>query len=122
MYRKIKSIFLFLYVGLFSCSNLLCQLSEFNFDLSSKKIITTIQDSYGLTWIATEEGLNMFDGKIVHSFESILADNTTLINNSILILAVDEARKAASGCSIDSSVHMIKHLEKELKIDFFNRF
>ena len=25
----------------------------------------------------------MFDGKIVHSFESILADNTTLINNSI---------------------------------------
>ena len=53
--------------------------------------------------------------------EKIFAQGT-LINNSILILAVDEARKAASGCSIDSSVHMIKLLEKELKIDFFNRF
>ena len=59
------------------------QLREFTSELSSKKINTTIQDSYGLTWIATEEGLNMFDGKIVHSFESILADNNTLINNSI---------------------------------------
>ena len=59
------------------------QISEFNSELSSKKIKTTIEDSYGLTWIATEEGLNMFDGKIVHSFESILADNKTLINNSI---------------------------------------
>ena len=45
--------------------------------------------------------------------EKIFAQGT-LINNSILILAVDEARKAASGCSIDSSVHMIKHLENEL--------
>ena len=60
------------------------QIKEFDFELVSKKINTTIQDSYGLTWIATEEGLNMFDGKIVHNFESILADNTTLINNSIL--------------------------------------
>ena len=59
------------------------QLSEFTSELSSKKINTTIQDSYGLTWIATEEGLNMFDGKIVHYFESILADDKTIINNSI---------------------------------------
>ena len=54
------------------------QINEFKSELSSKKIKTTVQDSYGLTWIATEEGLNMFDGKIVHSFESILADNKTL--------------------------------------------
>ena len=59
------------------------QLNEFKSELSSKKINTTIQDSYGLTWIATEEGLNMFDGKMVHNFESILADNKTLINNSV---------------------------------------
>ena len=59
------------------------QLNEFTSELSSKKINTTIQDSYGLTWIATQEGLNMFDGNIVHDFESILADNKTLINNSV---------------------------------------
>ena len=73
--------FLFWYFISVVCSY--AQINEFDFELSSKKINTTIQDSYGLTWIATEEGLNMFDGKTVHSFESILADNTTLINNSI---------------------------------------
>ena len=73
--------FLFYSIGVINFS--FGQISEFTSELSSKKINTTIQDSYGLTWIATEEGLNMFDGKIVHNFESILADNTTLINNSI---------------------------------------
>jgi hypothetical protein len=82
----IKNFFsfnLFFFIGLlvhFSYG----QVNEFKSELSSKKINTTIQDSYGLTWIATEEGLNMFDGKIVHNFESILADNSTLVNNSIL--------------------------------------
>ena len=68
------------------------------------------------------ENVNYFtEQKWASHGEKIFAKGT-LINNSILILAVDESRKAASGCSIDSSVHMIKHLEKELKIDFFNRF
>ena len=74
--------FLFFIIGVINFS--FGQISEFTSELSSKKINTTIQDSYGLTWIATQEGLNMFDGKIVHNFESILADNTTLINNSII--------------------------------------
>lgn len=38
-----------------------------------------------------------------------------------LILAVDETKSGASGCSIDSSVRFIKDLGAHLKIDFFNR-
>ena len=38
-----------------------------------------------------------------------------------LILVVNEDQANASGCSIDSSVRFIKHLEKELGISFFNR-
>jgi len=38
-----------------------------------------------------------------------------------LILVVNEDQANASGCSIDSSVRFIKHLEKELGVSFFNR-
>ena len=41
--------------------------------------------------------------------------------NRFLILAVDESKAGASGCSIDASVRFIKELGSHLKIDFFNR-
>ena len=42
-------------------------------------------------------------------------------NQRWLILAVDETKQAATGCSIDSSVHLIQKLGNELGIDFFDR-
>lgn len=45
----------------------------------------------------------------------------TLLFNQLVVLAVDEEVMNASGCSIDSSVRMIKQLGSELKTDFFNR-
>lgn len=38
-----------------------------------------------------------------------------------LILAVDESGQNATGCSIDSSVAVIKRLESKLGVDFFDR-
>lgn len=38
-----------------------------------------------------------------------------------LILAVDEQAQAATGCSIDSSVHVIRELGDRYRLDFFNR-
>lgn len=38
-----------------------------------------------------------------------------------LILAVDEAHHGASGCSIDSSTHVLKALESDLGVHFFKR-
>lgn len=45
----------------------------------------------------------------------------TVLGDYHLILVVNEDQANASGCSIDSSVRFIKHLEKELGISFFNR-
>lgn len=41
--------------------------------------------------------------------------------NRFVLLAVDEQYNAASGCSIDASVHVMKQLAQQLNIDFFNR-
>ncbi len=44
-----------------------------------------------------------------------------LIDALFLIVAVDEAKSPASGCSIDSLTRVIKDLGVTLGIDFFNR-
>ena len=38
-----------------------------------------------------------------------------------LVLLVDESYEAPSGCSIDSSVAVVKELEREFDVDFFDR-
>ena len=52
---------------------------------------------------------------------SKLEASGTILFNQLIILAVDERKLNASGCSIDSSVRMIKELGAELDVDFFNR-
>ncbi len=47
--------------------------------------------------------------------------NGTILLSQYLILSVDEEIEAASGCSIDSSVHFVKTLGTELNLEFFNR-
>jgi len=44
-----------------------------------------------------------------------------LLHNQLIALSVDDNSFGASGCSIDSSVKLIKELGTELKVDFFNR-
>jgi hypothetical protein len=41
--------------------------------------------------------------------------------NQFIVLAVDENHKSASGCSIDSSVQLMKRIEREFKVDLFNK-
>lgn len=41
--------------------------------------------------------------------------------NYFIILSVDENINDASGCSVDSSVHVVKKIGEELNIDFFKR-
>ncbi len=50
-----------------------------------------------------------------------LAAKGMLLYNQYIVLAVDESIEQISGCSIDSSVHFIKAIEKHLEVDFFNR-
>ena len=44
-----------------------------------------------------------------------------IVENWFVVLAVDESKVAASGCSIDSSVKVMKEIGQKLNIDFFNR-
>lgn len=44
-----------------------------------------------------------------------------VLNNLFLYLSVDESMTSASGCSIDSSVKFIRHLEENLNVSFFER-
>ena len=59
------------------------EIERFNFETISDDINNTILDSSGLYWIATSEGLNMFDGNKMHSFFSTLSQQNTILNNSI---------------------------------------
>jgi hypothetical protein len=45
-----------------------------------------------------------------------------MLFNTFAVLIVDENVEKASGCSIDTSVKIIKELGSQLKVDFFNRF
>jgi len=42
--------------------------------------------------------------------------------NRFIILIVDEGQAGASGCSIDKSVHFIKHMEQQYNINLLDRF
>ncbi len=44
-----------------------------------------------------------------------------VLHNRFVILAVDETREEASGCSIDTSVHFMRDLERTFGLDLFNR-
>lgn len=50
-----------------------------------------------------------------------LKSSLKLVHQRFLIIAVDESYNEASGCSIDASVSLIKKLETEFQIDFFDR-
>lgn len=50
-----------------------------------------------------------------------LKSSYKVLNNRFIILLVDEQQQGASGCSIDSSVKVIKEIESEFGVDLFNR-
>lgn len=50
-----------------------------------------------------------------------LRAHADVLYNSVVVIMVDENLNAASGCSIDKSVEMIKNAGKKLQVDFFNR-
>lgn len=68
--------------------------------------LTQLLENFCSTWTAHDKNLRA-------SFQ--------LLFNCALVLTVDESMSAASGCSIDKSVHLLMRLQDELGIDFFNR-
>ena len=54
-----------------------------------------------------------------HSHE--LKAAARIAHRHFLVLAVDESHNAASGCSIDKSVHFVQSLESQFSVSFFDR-
>ncbi len=50
-----------------------------------------------------------------------LQSSYLVYKNQFVVLTVDEGFNAASGCSIDSSVEIIRQLEQHLGVSFFER-
>lgn len=44
-----------------------------------------------------------------------------IVGDRFVVLAVDESHVGTSGCSIDSSVHFLQDIGKQLGVDFFDR-
>ncbi|HLF62216.1 MAG TPA: two-component regulator propeller domain-containing protein, partial [Saprospiraceae bacterium] len=75
-------------------SSFFAQISNFNFEyltteqgLSSNKVQDIIQDRDGFYWIATQNGLNRFDGTSFKIYRHETANNTSLTHNSCIVLA-----------------------------------
>jgi hypothetical protein len=68
-----------------------------------------------------QHSLNQFTKNEWKTHGKSLHASGQLLFNQLIVMIVDEDVNSASGCSIDSSVHMIKKLGSELKVDFFNR-
>lgn len=52
---------------------------------------------------------------------SPLVAGCEIVDNQMLVIAVDEASQQATGCSIDSQVRFMQQLGQQLDINFFNR-
>lgn len=50
-----------------------------------------------------------------------LTANFVILQNSILMVYVDEALTSATGCSIDKHVRLLQEIEKEIGVTFLNR-
>lgn len=59
--------------------------------LSSYNVKRIVQDVYGYTWIATQDGLNRFDGKNITIYNKSVDPPRQLVNNDIWDLAEDTA-------------------------------
>jgi ligand-binding sensor domain-containing protein/serine phosphatase RsbU (regulator of sigma subunit) len=57
--------------------------------LSSNGIRTIIQDMYGYIWIATNDGVNVYDGYNINIYKNIPDDSTSLPSNSVYRILED---------------------------------
>ena len=57
--------------------------------LSQDNVLWIHQDSMGFIWIATEDGLNLYDGYSFRIFKNIAGDSASLSNNHVLFIAED---------------------------------
>ena len=81
---------------------------------ASEKALTTDQQNHILTYIAEH-----LKGWNAHKVP--LTAGVTILENHFIVIALDENKNGASGCSIDTLQNTIQKIEKELSIPLMNR-
>ena len=81
---------------------------------ASEKALTAEQQEYIFNYIA--EHLKEWNAHKVP-----LTAGVTILENHFIVVALDEGKNGASGCSIDTLQKTIQELEKELSISLMNR-
>lgn len=66
------------------------------------------------------EQLNAFTGQWAAHGKQLVAQ-FSIVHDQFIVLAVDEAMHQASGCSIDASVNVIRHIEQQTGISLLDR-
>lgn len=82
----IKKVILLLSLGCLALIQAKAQSHRYfssNHELSSNLITQIFQDSYGMMWIATEGGLNRYDGSKFSVYQNIPNDSTSLTHNYV---------------------------------------
>lgn len=92
--RECRIDFYTLMIWLLLCNNFFAQSMIFNNlstenGLSNNKIRDVIQDKTGFIWLATEDGLNRFDGYEFKVYRHIPGDSNSLSNNNLWTLYED---------------------------------
>jgi len=80
--------------------------SSRSFTAEESAAIKKAISDFAQSWVSHNQALKAF-GDLYH--------------NQFVVLMVDETQAGASGCSIDSSVKFIRHLQQQLGVDFFDR-
>jgi len=70
--------------------------------------------------VSIQEKLNEFVSTWA-AHEVPLYGGATILEDYFIVLAVDQTKTVASGCSIDTSVHFIKELEQKFNLTLFDR-
>jgi|688.fasta_scaffold763959_2 predicted lactoylglutathione lyase len=81
---------------------------------ASNRALNSTESTYA------QDEINEFVKQWATHGKELVAKGAVLFDRFI-ILTVDEQKVGASGCSIDSSVHFVKALGKELNVNFFDR-
>ena len=81
---------------------------------ASEKALTQSQQDYILNIISEElKGWN--------AHKQPLTAGVTILENHFIVVALDESKNGASGCSIDTLQKTIQKIEKEFSISLMNR-
>lgn len=91
----------------------------------SKKSRVWIYQSNRLLTLNEEHLINVSLSSFINQWEAHgnkLTAKAEVRYSRFIILMVDEEQAGATGCSIDKSVNLMKHLEQEFNITLFDRF